>query len=227
MTIGAPARTILNKGNLNNLADGARVAGLGDGLGLITRWFKGAVASNILVLPLDCKASRVISCFVVAGGAQTGTYLITDVPEVTPAAGHCSVNPKGDIVFAGADALTAVEVVYVVQETGGTFTDVIVGVGTVFTLLGSRGAVKLLSVVVNAGGATPGPIPNIDARGTAAPAATHCALSLDGLSVKTNAADATGTAITVTYLATPNVGNGVAADFGTRLDTVAVGTPTV
>lgn len=194
----------LNTANPTSLPSGAQVAKLGDALAITPAFARGATSSGntLLVLPTNAKAIRILSAFAIAGGV-TG-YLVPDEGEAAPATGHCSVSPSGDILLRGADAITSIEVTYMPCE-GAIVTETINVAASVGTLLSGKAARKLLSATVVTG-VIAGAVGTIDARSAAAPAAGHCSLSLNGLTVNFNAAQVVNGTVSVTYIATPGIG---------------------
>lgn len=105
----------LNESQPNTTADKLGLALLGDVIANTQRQLLNAtVASNRLVLPNNAKAFSVQSLFAVTGGVTGYLTLVGDGPGNggVPAAGQFVVAANGDLVFAAADAITAVDVVY-------------------------------------------------------------------------------------------------------------------
>jgi len=112
------ARQAINEANPNLLASAIQSVRLGDGLGLIPRRVRGAVASNVLVLPEDAKAEVVLRAFVTAG-TVSGHFSPSFDPDGVPATTTAGVNPAGNICFLSTDAVTEAEVVYVAVDEAG------------------------------------------------------------------------------------------------------------
>lgn len=119
-------KDMLNKANPQELADFLRYCGLGDMVRSMTvQLCKQApvagAASNynlttedLILLPPDAKAAKVLRASVRAGGA-VGEFAAA-VPEYgdTPATTEFAISPCGDIAFIHAgDAVTDVDVMYV------------------------------------------------------------------------------------------------------------------
>lgn len=208
-------QAVLDESNPNRSDEAQHQVLLGSALGLVTRFAKGAVVANVLVLPDDAKAGRVLRAFATAGGA---TGMLTPVnPEGAVAAGQVGTTPGGDVLFAVADAITAAEVEYAVLEGAGIFEEDIDVAASVGALSQGRGAVVLISAEVTVGiilGAKP-----TSARG-AAPAAGFAAIDALGTSIAFNAADVVAGKAHVKYSATPGVGPGTTASLAGRLATV-------
>lgn len=200
-------RDSLNTSNPSLVADAERKVRLGDALAKVPAFVRAPVVANKLVLPSTAKAIRVIACFVTAGGVNG--YFVPDAGDATPATGHVIANQTGDIEFLAADLVTEAEVEYEVCE-GEVVTETILVAASVGTLNNEKAARQLLSARIVAGvlvGATPA----VDVRGTAAPAAGECALSLLGKTIVFNAAEVIAGQAEVTYIATPGVGTAQAA----------------
>lgn len=207
-------REILNVANPNNLPSALQTAKVGDALTLVNAFARGAIVANVFALPNARKAIKILSIVALSGGV-TG-YLILDAGDAVPAAGHASITSSGDIQVAAADAITAVEVTYVVCE-GELITETIPAAASVGTFLAAKAARLLISAQIVTG-VTPGTQEVIDVRTTAAPAAGHAALNALGTGVVFNAANVVAGTVLVTYIAAPGVGAaGPALD--TRLET--------
>jgi len=73
-------------------------------------------AVNSYTLPEAAKCHTIKSVYA-RGGTGTKGLLTIDQPlhsavNTAPAAGHCSVSPNGDLIFASADAWTLLDIVY-------------------------------------------------------------------------------------------------------------------
>ena len=193
-------RAVFNESNANKLPSAGLELPLGDALGVLPHFVRAAVVSNVLALPSNLKAARVVNCYSVAG-TLTGPLTPTNI--AVPTTGLVGTSASGDILFAPADAVTFAEVTYIPFE-GPVISDLVQVAASVGTLLQGRGAQKILSVTVNTGlvlGAK-----TVDVRGTAGPAAGHAASQNDPTLVNFNATDVvTGTA-TITYVAQPGMG---------------------
>lgn len=190
-------RTVLNEANPNKVADALRSLPAGSALALLPRTVRGAVVSDLLVLPDDAKAIAIVAAYAVAGGA-TGAF---EPVLGTPAAGKVAASAGGDVEFAAADAVTQAEVVYLAAE-GGVFEDLIAvdaGGTEQGTLLQGRRAAVLISAEALAGGA-PG-VEAVVARGST-PGAGEAAIADNPTKVEFAAADAV-TRARVKYVAQP------------------------
>jgi hypothetical protein len=205
--------TVLDESNPNKIPSALQSAKAGAAMRLTPAFREGTVAAHTLTLPETAKAGHVMRAFARTGAAPG--YKTETAPETAaPGVGLCAVTPTGNILFNAADAVTAAEVVYEPLE-GEVLQDTVPVTASVATLAQSRRAVILLSVNVTAGLVLG--LKTVNARGTAAPAATNAALSNAGNTVVFNAADVvTGTA-TVRYIAVPGAGNGSTASLSNRL----------
>lgn len=189
-------KDVLNRGNINTLANAAKEVKLGTALGLAPAFVKGAVASNILVLPEEAKAIAGILAYVTAGSV---TGVMTYVAG-TPATTQFTVNKDGNIQFFGTDAVTSAEVTYVPIE-GDIVEEEVVVVSNVGALGGNRTSRMLLSAIVTAGTA-------LGAKTTAArgatPSAGSACTNLLGTGITFAGADAVTRAV-VRYIAAPKV----------------------
>lgn len=181
-----------NEGNPNKVSDFARAVGLGTALKLGAMTLISAVASNTLALGDGQRALAVLRCFVTAG-AVTGAF--TPVASAAPATGEVGISVTGNIVFNAADAVTAVEVTYLVAEGNTISVTERANAAGLVTLPNSARARILVSATMNGAART------VVAR-AAAPAAGQAAISLLGTGVQFNVADANGTAV-ITYVEIP------------------------
>ncbi len=204
------AREILNEANPNKLADANRVLPMGECLNLVVRTVRGAVVSNVLVLPEAAKASTVLAAYSVAG-TLTG-QLAPGIAAGTPATGEARPNAGGDIAFAPANAVTLAEVQYLAFE-GPIIEDLIVVASDVGTLLGQRAAGVIVSVESLAGAATG--VFGVAPRG-GTPAAGFAVIQDDPEIIEFAGADAV-TSARVRYIAQPGVGS-TAVAVGLTLD---------
>lgn len=73
-------------------------------------------AVNSFTLPEAAKAHSIKSAYARAGtgtkGPLTVDHGLWDAVNTAPAAGHCAVSPNGELLFAAADAWTAVDICY-------------------------------------------------------------------------------------------------------------------
>lgn len=71
---------------------------------------------NSLTLPESAKCHTIKSVYARAGTGTLGLLTIDhglhDAVNTAPAAGHCSVSPNGELIFASADAWTKLDIVY-------------------------------------------------------------------------------------------------------------------
>lgn len=207
-----PLSDALNESNPNKLPNAGHDALLGSALQKNPAQFGTfAVASDIATLPDGAKAAQVLSVFVRAGGA-TG-YFVAAPEETTPAAGEFAVNAMGDVEFAAADAVTSAEIVWVPCE-GDVITETMQVTASAGTFLQSRRARKLLSVTVDVGVSTGAK--GINPRGSAA-AAGLVAINTAGTGLVFDAADVVDGSATISYIATPSQGTGVADALVDRL----------
>lgn len=207
-------RTILNEGNPNKLADANRQLQMGEAMALVPRTFRGALVTNILVLPETAKCAAVLSAFATA--ATSEGQKVPDVAGVVPAAGEAAPNAAGDIAFNATDAVTEAEVVYLAFEGAIVEDFLVVDTGTdIATFLGGRAAAVLISAEALTGSVTGAKTPA--PRGGAA-ATTLCALTDDGLGVLFNAATDAVLTARIRYIAQPGVGDGARVSVSANLD---------
>jgi len=208
----------LNNARPNNIADMQRLLVLGDALEVLPRTEQLVPTANIATPSRP--ARTILSCFIVAAGANTGEADVSKKETVPPLAGNCAINEDGNIQFAAADAVTLCEVTYVPLE-GELIEDEIINVtaGGVGTLLASKSSIQIVSATLNAPAATPGAKTAV-VRGTlvGALAAGQFAVQLVGTTLAFVAAEAgVACTATVSYYAYPGVGTAT-ADAGSRLD---------
>lgn len=207
-----PLSDALNESNPNKLPNAGHDAMLGSALQKNPAQFGTfAVASNIAVLPTSAKAAQALSVFSRAG-TLTG-YLEVVAEETTPTTGQCSVNASGDIRFASADAVTSAEITWSPCE-GDVITETMAIASSAGTFLQSRRARKLLSATVVTG-VTPG-AKAILPRGSASTAAS-VSINAAGTGLVWNSADVVAGTATISYIATPGQGTGVASALVDRL----------
>jgi len=210
-------KSVLSQGDQNRLGALAQLSKLGLGLAAMSRTARGAVASDTLVLPEEAKALGVLAAYATVAGTQGP---LTPVLGGAPATTEVSTTPGGDIVFAGADAVTEAVVIYLPHE-GQIFEDVVdVDAAGAALFRGDRQSMQVISAVLGDGAAVPGTKTQVARGGT--PATGEVALTHEGTGLAFLAADvgAGGATATVKYVALPGVGSGVFASFGDRLDAV-------
>lgn len=199
-----------DQGNQNTIGQFNSGVRIGSALELLKRFFTGAAATNVMVLPVGAKAATIVSAYATAG-TVTGEF--TPVLGGAPATTEVSINAAGDIVFQATDAVTAAEVNYTIHE-GQTFTETIPVAGSTGTPLANKSAVFLVSAEVTVGVST-GAV-TVDFRGVV-PATGEAAIGDLGTDIEFNAAQVVAGSARVTYIAAPGVG--VALDsVGDRLD---------
>lgn len=75
-----------------------------------------ATAVNSLTLPESAKCHTIKSVYARVGTGTKGPLVIDQnlytAVNTAPAAGHCSVSPNGDLLFAAADAWTKLDICY-------------------------------------------------------------------------------------------------------------------
>ncbi len=191
-------KQVINDANPNVFPDAARAVKLGTHLSGASAQVRAVVASDITDLPEGLSAAVILSAYATVG-TVTGALAVV---AAAPATGECAINPKGDIIFAAADAVTEAELVFI-PVTGDVIEEELplsaTGLGT---FGGTRKGKLLLSAEVTEGGGTGDK--TIVARG-AAPAAGAAALTVNGLGVQFNIASASGKAL-VRYIASPAAG---------------------
>lgn len=189
--------TVLDETNPNKLADAMKELPVGRAFNLAPKFYRGAVASNVLVLPAGAKAIGIIYALATAG--TTAGYQDILPTSATLATGQCKVDAKGDIVFFATDAVTAAEVSYVTVEGDLVTRDITVVPGTGIGVLPDTGIV-LLSATSLTG--TLVAAMTVLSRTATAPATGNARLDLNGTQVRFAVADAVTTA-RVTYLKVP------------------------
>jgi hypothetical protein len=210
----------LNRGNPNDLGNLNNLAVMGDGLSQNGPRTEQLVVAAHIATP-SRPARTILSCFIVAAGANTGEADISKKETVPPLAGDCAINEDGNIQFAAADAVTACEVTYIPVE-GVLIEDEIIPVtaGGVGTLLANRSSVQIVSASLNAPAATPGAKTAV-VRGTLVGAlgAGEFAVQFAGTTLAFVAAEAgVACTATVSYYALPGVGDAAVDTFGGRLE---------
>lgn len=206
-------RAVLNESNANKSPAADHQVLVGDALAIAPAFITGTVSGNVLLLPQNAKAGQVLRCWARAGGS-TGNKQPA-AAEATPGAGFCSVNQLGDIEFAAADAVTAVDVLYVPVE-GTIVTEQVQVTASVGLFLNSKRVSQLLSVTVDTGivlGA------KVVADRASAPALGSASASAAGTGVTFNAGDVVTGLATLVYIASPGVGTDTQASLASRLQT--------
>lgn len=180
----------------------------GDMMNGLLRYFRGTVASDILVLPADAKAVALQNGFIIAGTGGTGP-LDPVAEDATLASGQATIAPNGDIIFFTTDAVTEAEVWYHAQEPTLVEITTVVIPATGVASLSPNQAVRLIEAEALAGTVTG--VATILQRGTlqAGLAAGEAALQLDGATVEFLIADAV-TSARLKFV--PQPGFGPAAD---------------
>lgn len=204
-------RAIINEGSQGKVGAALQQSRLGQGLGVVPRTVRLAVASHIMTLPENARCARILR----------GYKTAADTPgEVTPlvsnaslsSAGDAAPNAIGNILFLAGDAVTQAEIVYVPYE-GEIVEDIVDVVSDDATLLSSRAAQLLLEAEGLAGSIAS---KTVVARNTTSPTAGQASLLANGTTVRFAAADSV-TRARVRYIALPGVG-GQPGPFGTDLD---------
>lgn len=191
--------TVLNEANPNKLPNALQQAQLGNIADLTAKFAKGAVVSNVLVLPEEARAAGILTALATAG--TTPGFKTPVLHSATVATLQCKVDAVGNIAFFATDAITAAEVVYFAAEGDVVQDDIIVTPGTgIGTLDGD--AVILLSATVLTGTALGAK--TVLTRAESAPAAGNVNLGLTANQVRFAVADAVATA-RVRYVAKPAV----------------------
>lgn len=203
-------REIFNAGNPTSVPDANRDIRMGEALNLTSRFFAGAVATNLLVLPADAKAASVQHAYATAGTAAGSKNPVE--AGATVSAGEVAVTGGGNVLFNGTDAITAAEVTYLAYE-GEVFEEILPVASDLASPFGSRLAVIILEVESLVGTATG--VFGVSNRGTT-PGAGNAAIT-DGGTFEFAAADAV-TSARVKYIAQPGAGDGVRDAIGTNLD---------
>jgi len=193
-------KDLFNALSLNLLAPAASAANLGTLLTLspISVNLTSATSSKF-TLPANAKAAVILAAYVTAGSV---TGKCTPVIGASPATHEVTITPTGDILFNNAtDAVTACQVTYIAEE-GEVITETISLASNTGAFLNSRQSRVLLAVTCTAGTRTGAS--TVVAQGST-PTTGNAALSADGKSLVTPAADAVTQAI-VTYVAFPAAG---------------------
>lgn len=193
-------RDALNEANPNKIASALQQLQCGSAFGVAPMFVKGAVTSNVLVLPDNAKAAFGLVALATAAGSVAGVKTFTTGVVATT---EFAINGAGNIVFFGTDAVTAAEVYYIPAQ-GEVFEETVVVDSSTGTFTASRGAVVLLEAEV-VDGLIPGS-KTISAR-SATPGAGAVALSLVGTTVAFNAADVVSGTARLKYVVTPGTGS--------------------
>jgi hypothetical protein len=154
------------------------------------------MAVNSLTLAESAKCHTIKSVYARAGagakGALTIDHGLYNAVNTAPAAGHCSVAPNGDLLFAAADAWTALDICYEPEKY-----DVVeltlpvsgaAGVATIPAQYTARGVLFLMESESLSGALTAKLM--IQAPADTLPASTFSALNLAKTEVHFAAADA-------------------------------------
>jgi hypothetical protein len=173
-------KSAANEGDTNKIGSVAKDVGLGSALTLGPMSVRGAVTASKFTLPDNAKASNVVRCFATAG---TVTGALTPIISGVVATGQCAIDVLGNVVFFGADAVTAAEILYEPLE-GDVITTSTVTDATGLALLGGSGQGRLLLAATIAGAS------RVVLARAAVPTATDAALTLLGTGIKFNVADA-------------------------------------
>lgn len=206
-------KDVLNESNPNKLPNAMQALPAGNAFGLLPRYARVAVVSNVATLPEDAKAAQILSAFVVAG---TLTGQLTVVKQgTTPTTGNVAVNVAGNIAFASADVVTSADIWYVPIE-GTIYEDEIVVASSSAVLPFGRAGIQLLSANILAGLSLG--TKTILARG-ATPSAGQVALNLAGTSVVFNASDVVAGRVRVRYVSAPGIGTNTPKSINASLST--------
>lgn len=207
----------LDKANPNTISDNLRLARIGRTLADGTYFERVAVVGNVAALAIPAKS--ILACFMSAAGAPG--WAVPVINEAVPAAGQCCIDPDGNALFAGADAVTECEIIY--QPVIGdllTETVAVAAGGLSAALPNGHHIAQLVTATLDAAATLPG-VKTVVARGTAAPASPTMATSFAGATVQFAPADCVGACMaTITYYATPGEGTGVRAELHTDLATL-------
>lgn len=172
------------------------------------RFFRGAVASNILTLPEGAKAAALANGFRVAGTATGAVNVVGEEEALT--ATDARITPDGNVEFFATDAVTEAEVWYFAYGMDPITVDIVVDPTTGLGALNPYEGVRLLAAEALAGTVTG--VASIVARDDAQPLTGECRLNDDGANVEFLIADAV-TSARLTFIARPG--------FGPQRDTVA------
>jgi len=191
----------LDRTNLETLPDGLRTIKLGTTLAqdakqtvrLVDFTALGGSAYcdatvHALHLPDDTRAMTVVRAFARTGAAGTGE-LAVQAPGTVPITNQTAVQPNGDIAVLAADALTSVDIEYLVAR-GDVFEwtgPVVANVLAFPAFLVTRGVIMATEVEATVGGAPGDKV--VLVPGTA-PAAGEAALNVAKSQIAFNAADA-------------------------------------
>ena len=186
---------ILNEGNPNKVPNALAELPAGQAFTLIPKHYKGAVASNVLVLPEAAKAVALIYALKATG--TDPTWAAPVLPNATLATDQARVGPTGNIEFFATDAVTAAEVIYLAADGYVREDEILVVAGTGIGTLDTD-AFLILSATVTEGTALGAK--TVVPRTTAAPSAGQVGLNMNGTTVNFAVADAV-TRATVRYIA--------------------------
>lgn len=197
-------RETTNRANPNSLNDVFRTIKLGD---IITRKVRrvmraqapvasavtlaGPLVCGRILLPEQCKASRITRAWARAGGGTLGEMTVHAL-NANPGANEIAVSPCGDIVTRQADAYTSVDVEY--EPVSGKLIELLdvpvvaaTGVCTLPPAIAALGPHMLVSAVSTVGTLVATMTPTW--RAAAAPATTFACLNLIGTIVYFAVAD--------------------------------------
>jgi hypothetical protein len=172
------------------------------------RYFRGAVASDILTLPDGAKAAALANGFRVAATTTGAINVVGEEEALT--AGDARITPDGNIEFFTTDAATEAEVWYFAYGMDPITVDIVVDPATGLGALNPYEGVRLLAANALTGTVTG--VAAIVARDDAQPLTAECRLNDDGANVEFLIADAVESA-RLTFIARPG--------FGPQADTVA------
>lgn len=192
---GRSLKAVMNSSNPNHVADAMRTLKFGNYMQAIPAQMRVAVASNVTSLPDGLNAAAALRVYATKG---TATGLFTQVAS-GPATTQFAIGPTGQIVFAGADAVTEAEIV-VVPHAGDLVEEVVSINGSGVGTLGAGKVAKIILEAEVLSGAASGTKTIIAREGS--PSAGEAALNDDGTEAVFNVAAASVTA-RVKYIASP------------------------
>lgn len=204
-------KQVANETTANTLADAANAVPLGNALANGVQSIRAVVASNVMVLPEGFKAALVLGGYAVDAG--TTGVLNPAALGATVATTQVAIDPKGDLLFFGADAVVEAEVFYIPAE--GSLIEETIAV-TPTTGVASMGANRKGRVLVEVSASTGG-VPGaktVAARG-ATPSTGLAQLNDDGV-ITFLIADAI-TQATVKYIQYPVSVDGAGVPTGTSV----------
>lgn len=205
-------RAIANEGNPNKVPNVFSAGRLGNLMASCLRVLRVTVATNVATLPETAKAAALLGAYATVG-TTTGQATVV-APGATPATGEAAINATGDVAFAGVDAVTEAEIVYLALADGQVIEEVVDVATNVGTPLGSRKAAILLEAEALVGTSTGAK--TVAVRGST-PGAGAAAVTDTG-TVEFAGADAV-TSARIKYVAFPGDGatpNSAAVDLDTE-----------